>query len=96
MAPRSKRSRNAEANARKRYQVDAEDCNVIGDEVDVEYIEVDERAIVNRLHALDQLSYFPEADNSLRYTAHRGGSVRTQQLWKAKFKTNIQMKSLFN
>ncbi|KAK9236998.1 hypothetical protein V1525DRAFT_187045 [Lipomyces kononenkoae] len=28
----------------------------------------------NELHALDQLSYFPEADNSLRYTAHRGGS----------------------
>ncbi|KAK9238152.1 hypothetical protein V1525DRAFT_387723, partial [Lipomyces kononenkoae] len=96
MAPRSKRSRIAEANARRRYQVDAEDCDVIGDEIEVQYIEVDESAAINKLNALDQLFYFPEADKSLRYTVRRGGSIRTQQRWKARIKTNIPMKSLFS
>ncbi|KAK9490964.1 hypothetical protein V1508DRAFT_434435 [Lipomyces doorenjongii] len=74
MAPRSKCSRNAETNVSKWYQVDAEDCNIIGDEIDVAYIEIDESAVLNKLNALDQLSYFPEADDSLRYTARRAVS----------------------
>ncbi|KAK9427443.1 hypothetical protein V1505DRAFT_380105, partial [Lipomyces doorenjongii] len=49
-----------------------------------------------KMNALAKLSYFSEADKNLKYWTGPGGSERSLQRWKVKFKTNVRMTSLSN
>ncbi|KAK9482897.1 hypothetical protein V1527DRAFT_474827 [Lipomyces starkeyi] len=132
MAPRPKRSRINQENARKRFRVsvidqqqpgnetgrvetgdivlaqmdldgDDEDDNTFLDEdsvveedmrIEAEEVHWDNRMISEKTDALSKLSYFSEADKKLKYSTRPGGSERSLQRWKAKFKTNVCMASL--
>ncbi|KAK9234072.1 hypothetical protein V1525DRAFT_391817 [Lipomyces kononenkoae] len=83
--------------------VDEEGDNTFWDEnsvveedmrVGAEETQWDNRMISEKMDALSKLSYFSEADKKLKYSTRPGGSERSLQRWKAKFKTNVRMASL--
>ncbi|KAK9426900.1 hypothetical protein V1505DRAFT_407119 [Lipomyces doorenjongii] len=117
MAPRSKRSRINQENARKRFRIslidqqqsDNEACRVetrdtVLAQMDLDVDDEDDNTLwdedsvieegMDKMNALAKLSYFSEADKKLKYSTRPGGSERSLQRWKAKFKTNVRMASL--
>ncbi|KAK9234230.1 hypothetical protein V1525DRAFT_413749, partial [Lipomyces kononenkoae] len=101
---RSKRSKASRENSRKKYRIDAQadmekpelskplgDFDFAEDEIQAEYDGTDSQT----RRPNTKLVYFAEADKSLKRTIYIGGSERTQRRWRAKFKSNVNMRSLF-